>query len=387
MAEPVEPGGPISVGVYELVPVDVAHTVIEGGGNATLIPCRYRGRDWLFKKFRPEHLAEVDESALLELVGWRLELPSATRDRLDELASWPRYVVRDGSRVYGVLIPIAADRFFRLTPTGVRTPRSFYDLLPSRQYIGPPLAEKLTASACAVRAVLWLHDLDLLVDDLQPDNMLCATAGTAVYLVDCDSMVLPGRWGRVARPAAPDIMTAVVAPDAGPDRVTDLTKLTWIVLRTQLDDFSLVRLGGRERARLAELVSPEPAAFLLGALDRMPGPDAWRELADSWHGPARVRVGTPDEARVRRRPVLVAADAGYVWPARTRAPRSGRWPGDRWYRPEPARPLFPERYARTARRSTHRSRIWLLIGAVALLATVAGVLTAHFAMPDGRFWP
>jgi len=370
---------PPAVQTGELILLDDPRTVFEEGGNATLILCRYRDREVLFKKFRDEHLADVDEAALLKLVAWRLALPAGTRDHLDGIAAWPRHVVRDGGRLRGLLIPVAPERYFRVRSTGLRTPQSFYDLLPSLSRVAAPLAEKLATAAHAVRALLWLHGLGVVVGDLQPDNILYATAGAGVFLVDCDSMVSAQAWGRVAAPAAPDIMTVVVAGADDPDPSTDLTKLTWILLRTLLDESGLTHIGDRERARLAGLVSAETASFLLGALDRVPEPEAWLRFADHWQRLARS-AGPAGTHRVR----IVAVGGRRADRPRSRPP--GRWTADLDYQPPPAPPLFPHRYALAGRRPHRLARIALLIG-VALVVAVLAALTAHRIGIEGSLGP
>jgi hypothetical protein len=381
MAGPM-PEAPLTVRIGELVPVDDPGTVFEHGGNATLFRCRYRDHDFLFKKFRTEHLADVDEAALLELVAWRSTLAAATRDRLDGSAAWPRHVVRDGDRLRGLLVPVAADRFFRARPTGVRTPRSFYDLLASRHRVAAPLAEKLTAAAHAVRTVLWLHGLGVVVDDLQPDNLLCATDGAGVYLVDCDSMVGPRAWGRVAEPTAPDLMTAVVAGRTPADPASDLTKLTWILLRTLVNEPGLTHVGDRERVKLAGIVSADTAAFLLGALDRVPEPAVWSRFADRWQELARS-AGTDGVAAGRARVHL----AGRATVDEPRPRPAARWNPDLAYEPPPAPPLFPHRYTVAAPRSRRLVRTSLLAGVALVLAALAALLTVHTIAIEGSLWP
>jgi hypothetical protein len=359
------------VDAADLVPLVDPDTVIESGGNAHLSRIRYVGEEFLYKRFRDEYLLDVDERALRALVAWRGDLPAATRDRLDELAAWPRHLVRGGDgAVCGLLMPVAAHRFFRPRRDGGRTPRTFYDLLAAHRSAAAPPAQKLTACAHLVRAVLWLHDLGVVVDDLQPDNILCATTGV-VYLVDCDSMVSPRDWGRVARPVAPQIMSDVVTPDrpAGPD--TDLHKLAGVLLWVLLDDAGVVRAGPAEHARLAATVSPEVADLLVGALDVAPAPDVWRRAADHWLELAATAGTRPTGRAAAPRPAVPPA-----------GPARRPWlPADLDYRPGPAPAMFPPRYAlRTG--WVRRARPGL---AVALLAVLVVAVAALIVAVEG--WP
>ncbi|TDC48821.1 hypothetical protein E1258_27715, partial [Micromonospora sp. KC207] len=213
---------------------DAPGVVILSGGNAVLDWHRHRGHDQLYKRFRPEHRDLIDEGALLRLIRWRWELPAPDRDRLDQLAAWPRYAVRAGGRLTGVLVPPAADRFFTRRRDGRLTPRPLHGLLGAAGRPGAPTAVRLAVLGRLIRAVRWLHGRDVVVNDLQPENVLYTLdgPGPAVHLVDCDSMTSERHWGRVAPVTAPDLMAEVVPANVEPTVATDLTKLMAVVALT-----------------------------------------------------------------------------------------------------------------------------------------------------------
>lgn len=348
----------LNVDESELAMLQDSLRVFADGGNARLVPCRYGGRDYLFKQFRDEYLRDVCPSALDRCVAWRQGLPGNLRRHLDSRTAWPRCVVRQAGQLRGVLMPIAPDPYFRRRPDGRWTPRTMYDLLPSLRYRPAPLAEKLAVFGHSIKSVLWLHEQGVVVSDLHPDNILCAGDGRGTYLVDCDSMVSLEHWGRIAPPAAPDILHEVIPGD--PTEVTDLAKLAWLTIAILLDEFGLVSLGSGDRRRLAATVSPAAADLLIASLEGAPDVAAWRRLAEQWL----------DEAEAARQDAAAARLPAGV------ARRSSGWlPSDFRYRPGPAPVLLPTR--RSAGLPSHGNGLLtavVLLVVAALLAVGAGVI-------------
>jgi hypothetical protein len=274
--------GDIWVDARDLTFFDPPGLAIESGGNAHLRWCHHEGRVRLFKQFTENHLAAVDAGALAQLIRWRRDLPGRDRDRLDDIAAWPLAAVREHNVLVGVLVPAAGDRFFSMRRNGSRTPRDLFELTGAGDG-SPAPAGTLIVLGRFIQAVRRLHAHGVVVNDLQPANVLCAVAPDAgVYVVDCDSTVSPGRWDRVGPPAAPDLMHAVVSPDAPPTVGTDLAKLLWVVVRVLLEAPNVTVLGDHDRRRLADAVTPESRNVLLGLLDRPADPDAWDALARQW---------------------------------------------------------------------------------------------------------
>ncbi|MBO4208462.1 hypothetical protein [Micromonospora echinofusca] len=336
------------------------------GGGSTLHRCTYRGGRYLFKRYRPEHLREVDSAALGRQVAWRHGLPEADRARLDAVASWPLRRVRDrAGGLGGILIPEANAAFSHRGRWGERRPHTLADLIRltagGTVRAGAPVDVKQVALGRVARTILWLHSCGVVVNDVQAENILCRRDGSAVYLVDCDAML--GPWGQVCPPQAPDYMRIVVPGADRPDQVTDLARLAWVAVWLLLDDFSVV---GLRQERLAGLIGADAAETLMAAATAgRGGPPAgsWHRLAAQWapeHLPARSgpvsgvvvgRAPRPASPVPTRRPV------NWV-PPRYRRPLVRHWDTDPVPVPEPDVP--PRR---------RRSR--LVLSAAALLGGLA----------------
>jgi hypothetical protein len=306
------------IDVRDLRPLADPGIRLDDGGQSTLEFCRYEGSPWLFKRFTDRHRAGVDAEALLRLVRWRTALAPADRDALDVVAAWPRHLVRSGG---GVLVPLAPVDFLRRTPRGL-APRGLTELDGAGRDGRAP-AETVAVLGALITVVRGLHRQEVVVNDLQADNVLCAPSGprAGVHLVDCDSMVSYRHWGQVAPTAAPDLMNEVQPTREVPSVGTDLTKLMWLVARILLDAPTQVGLGSRDRAVLAAAVPA--SALLLAVLDRPADAAAWDQLGAAWSAVAAPPPPVAQQpAPVRRRSWL---------------------PADFSYRPDPGPPVLPAR--------------------------------------------
>jgi hypothetical protein len=337
---------------------DAAGVVIENGGNAELRWCRHQGVDHLFKQFSPEHRAVVNERNLLRLVRWRRDLPAAVRERLDALTAWPRAAVQLDGALAGVLITAAGPRYFTRRRDGNRTPRALTDLIGAGSPGARVPPETFTVLGRLILAVRWLHAHQVIIDDLQPENVLYAVDGpaTGVYVVDCDSMVSPEHWDQVGPSAAPDLMHEV-QPAGGPATVaTDLGKLKWIIVRILLEEPSLTEIGQDSVDRLADAVPRSSRPTLLGLLEQPVDGAAWEKLGRQWSA-------MPAPAAERRAPE----------PAPPARPR-GWLPAGYAYEPAPGPPVLPARLRGRGPGALRRAMARRTTPVLATLAAIAGVL-------------
>lgn len=190
-------------------------TVLGTGGEGTVydlpadaVPQQVQeaaaGRRVVYKQFRtPDSLAEAEHHRAV--VGFLGKLGSEQREWLLDRTAWPLAVVEDADTVCGILMPRVPDRFFRDFPlSGGRTRRGeagFQMLLNDGRYLdrmGLSLTgEQKYALLAEVSDLLRvLQGGGVVVGDLSARNlMFCQGTGAAaasVYLIDCDSVSVPG---------------------------------------------------------------------------------------------------------------------------------------------------------------------------------------------------
>jgi hypothetical protein len=362
--------------------------LVAAGGTADILRCTWPGGTGLYKRYKTDFLSKIDEVALTRLVRWRLGLAQDTRRKLDRSCAWPiASVVRDG-RTVGVLMPRTPAGLATSSPgAGDHRCRTLSDLrrlqpdLPADQ-IRPAIAETLTAFGLTVQVVLWLHEQGVVVNDVQPLNVLINLDIPQVYLVDCDAMV--GPWGQVGPPAAPVYFNEIIKDPPGP--AVDLAKVAWCMFFTLLDDFSLRQLGPEVQEQI-ERYSPHTTVDLLvrtasGREDVSRLREPWSERAsqwiscganevlitdDGWH-PVSAKLPLPPPRRSAELPPTVPWRGRQEGTTRTAAPPTVPLQVGR------ARPPDIRPGQRPARRWPNRR---LAIGALVLvgviLAMVAGV--------------
>ncbi|WP_145830853.1 hypothetical protein [Actinoplanes teichomyceticus] len=279
---------PIAVALAELRPLAERALTIDDGGTATVEHVEYRGRAVVFKRYQDSASA----AELTRLIRWGRNLPAADRAALRGIAAWPQAMVYDGSRLVGLLVPLA--------PTGFITggkPRSL-DMLAGDERV------KRTAFGHLIAAVTWFHDRGVVVNDLAAPNVLVAAAGDGIHLVDCDSMV-GEHWAPVLpRNAAPEDVRDVVGDVDDPTAATDFARLAHAII-CGLFDAEVVDIDDHD-PELVRMVGRETAAFLCAARRMTLGDEAdaiWRLLGDAWRGgrPGDVLGSEPplyDECRM-----------------------------------------------------------------------------------------
>ncbi|MBT8226837.1 MAG: hypothetical protein HKP61_16130 [Dactylosporangium sp.] len=289
--------------------------------NAELLGCRLGERTYLFKKYDSDARRQIDGEALDALVGWRTGLPAGQRRRLDAGAAWPHFGVGSPDQPQGVLVPYADPEFLMPNPTGPGlVPRTLGWLVPpSADQPRPrrrpvPLRTKLSVLAEVIDTVLWFHDHDVVVNDVQFENVLFSTQGHGTYFVDCDSMVVAGRI--VSPPAAPAYLNEVVRASPGPSRATDFAKIAWLAVWVVLDQPDLLEIPNRLRSGLAGMLRADVAEFLLAAHSAADfGPahtDRWRRLVREWRRPESSSGAGPGG---RSGPPLPGERPGWASPA------------------------------------------------------------------------
>lgn len=291
------------------------------GGNSTLHPCVLLGRRYLLKWYPEERLDELDVAALAGLVRWRGELSTADRSRLDRSFSWPHYIVTRSRRTRGVLVPVAADEFL-FESNGYYRPRMLSNLSRPGQPARSAQRAMVRATALAAREMLWLHGLDAIVHDVQPDNILWSRR-CGIYYVDCDTMV--GPWGSAFPPVAPADFEDAIPDVYQPSRSIDFARLAWTAIGLLLGSDLVEAPGTDDVRRLVDLLDWESAELLVEAAGAK---GTGEHLVGRWHEfIRRFACSTPDPLLPTSYPVWTRR-VGTGWmpdDLRDKAERLERW--------------------------------------------------------------
>ncbi|WBB93381.1 hypothetical protein [Verrucosispora sp. WMMC514] len=256
---------------------------IAAGGTAEILPCELDGRAMLYKRYRTQYLASLNTAALDRLVEWRSMLTDDDRRQLDEWCAWPIAVVYRSSAASGLLMP--------RTPPGLTTGGQPARTLSDLRRLDPDLphselqaatVEALTAFGHIAKVMLWLHRYDVVVNDVQPLNVLVSPDHHRIYLVDCDAMI--GMWGRVGPPAAPVYFNELISDPPGP--ASDLAKLAWCIFFVLLDDFALRGLGPDVQRNATQYLQKSTVELLVRSATRRDDvarlQPLWQERASAW---------------------------------------------------------------------------------------------------------
>jgi len=276
----------------------------------------------VFKQYKGN---QVTQNGLRAIVGVRSRLDPAARARLDSMAAWPVRVVREGSRICGVVLPLIPDTFFqeRVLPTGrqARGPREVQNL-----FVDPALATRLGMPSLTsaqrfgvcrdlAAALALLHENGVVFGDINAKNELYREhPEPTVMLVDCDAVRIRGSAAVVKQLSAPDWN-----PPEGAvlTQATDLYKLGLFILRVlgpgpQASTF-------RDPRRVNGKLDAEGRGLLTAALGPVgsvrPTAAAWSAYFAKLVVPVTARLVAPRQA-----PARGVATSGW-----RRDPATGRW--------------------------------------------------------------
>ncbi|MEU4107278.1 hypothetical protein [Streptomyces sp. NPDC027717] len=174
-------------GDIELSALPIGSLIGSGGQGQVL---ELTGTDILCKRYRDP--SGTNGEALAVLAAFRQRLPSADREFLDSVASWPLCRVTDRGRGVGFVMRRAPGEF------SWRTPQATSKLLELQYLIRPakvgyrtipqptPSERRALALAC-VRVVDWFHRRGMVVGDISHANVLWSLRPEPrVHFLDCD---------------------------------------------------------------------------------------------------------------------------------------------------------------------------------------------------------
>lgn len=286
------------------------------GGTAVLFRCQDEDRvPWLYKRYKADALAQIDQLALRELVAFSSRVVTLWSEldfpRNESGLAWPQEIVTTGGQLSGVLIPEAPAPFFESDdrPRRIaRLARPFGD----EEYFELP--QKLARIGRFYRILQWLHDHDVTIGDLQAANILVSGPRDkpAVYLVDCDSFSIRGQ--RTFPQLEPD-MWKIEGADGRDPMTVDLAKFGLLTTRSLAED--MARFAPLDREIWKAFLASEDLTLLekMLALDVAAHErELWNSLASVWDALDAgngVLAYRNDDVVWARWPVDEAAEGGY----------------------------------------------------------------------------
>ena len=283
-----------------------AHRTSFRGGTSELIRCpSLDGHPLLYKKYRDDVLGSIDESSLESLIEFPLHLAPGELDRLHLEMAWPTRIVEANGELKGVLLPEAPSDFFESGNASTRRLGRLARPHGDEHYFELP--QKLARLGRLVSLVAWLHEHDIVVGDLQPNNILISAPGSvpAIFLVDCDSMSYNGKWGLPRR----DPGNWKIPGDGQFSVETDYAKLALLVLRCLAED--LIRNEPLEGTKFSDLMPQRDLDLINRSTNGKPPSSDIRE----WGAVARAWISLDSGDRLGYRSDTLA------W---------ALWPPDRW---------------------------------------------------------
>ncbi|MEV5834750.1 hypothetical protein [Nocardia sp. NPDC052112] len=257
-----------------------------------------------FKRYDRDTVRQLRPQVLRELVGWPHRLDQDDRKRLLELCAWPHAVVVENETVVGILMPLAPREFFFESHSGPQ-PRAFTRVAVrvsdarKRGHTYFDFPHKIARLGQLLVDLEFLHDNDIVVGDLQPNNILTTDArpidGIVTahnYFLDCDSFLIGGRG---ATPRLDPLPWRPPYPVQQFTATTDLFKFALLMIRCLAEDLAADQLEYRQYAQLL----PGGDFQKLDRLLTTPQPDLTsadlRALALAWQSVVR-----PDGRLYRR---------------------------------------------------------------------------------------
>jgi hypothetical protein len=257
--------------------------------------------DLVYKEYRAGSRPPL---GLVSIAAKRARMLPDERARLDQSATWPLRVVRDGNVDCGVILSLIPDGFFQ-TRTLLGSGRVSRDLREVQNlFVDPAVAAKVgmpcpdpTQRLLICRdfasALHFLHRRDMCVGDINARNAVFRTDGgrPSVMLVDCDAVRIRGAAPVVAQLNAPDW-----DPPEGRDTLTQTTdryKFGLFVLRCLAP--GPMASTGRDPSRAASVLDAPGRALLVRALDdagaRRPTIQEWGQYLEQ-RLTGRVQLGS-----------------------------------------------------------------------------------------------
>ncbi|MCX5094100.1 hypothetical protein OOK36_35610 [Streptomyces sp. NBC_00365] len=273
-----------------------------GQGVVYAVPTLQINSAWpvVYKQYRQQTLARLNADVLGNMVGLFAEIDFERGRWLGEHTAWPAAVVEEDGKTLGFLMRAAPEEFLlelSFAP-GARRVAGLEFLLNSPAYVKrvlgvePTPKQRLALLADIARLLAELHDLEIVIGDLSPKNVLFALEPSPhCFLMDCDSVRFRGES------ALPQVQTpgwALPEGEAPATAAGDMFKFGLLAIR--------LFAGEQDTRDSRKLAAIDPMLGRLAERSLAADPAA-RPLAQAWQqhlGAAALR--TSPEGRTAPEP-------------------------------------------------------------------------------------
>lgn len=247
-----------------------------------------------YKQYKP---GQVTAAGLEKIVSVRSAMNDAERRKLDSIAAWPSRMVKDGTQMTGILMPLIPSRF-RHRGTSTFSGESFDKereiqylfIAPNRcQALGFPLVNLFQRYAICrelAGALAFLAARKVVFGDVNAKNALFDVGpgrhDGSIMLVDCDAVRISGSGSAVPQLNAPD-WEPPKDERSSLTHETDVFKFALFVIRCLSPGQGAST--ARDPRRLDKLLDAEGQRLLRASLDTnkraRPRAAEWRDYFDN----------------------------------------------------------------------------------------------------------
>ncbi|MGW0792134.1 hypothetical protein ACWD04_28900 [Streptomyces sp. NPDC002911] len=251
-----------------------------GQGSVWAVENRTINGSWpvAYKEYHSRIRPDLDADVLSAMVDFIPSLSQRTGQWLAECAAWPAVLVTDSAGVSGFLMRQIPERFFRRfdfepdksQPAGFQyllNPPAYLD----RAGLAVTPGQRFELLLNLARTLVRLHSLGVVVGDVSPNNVLfCLEGMPSCFLIDCDAMVLHGKW---ALPAVETPNWSLPPGERMGGATGDTYKFGLLAAR--------LFAGEQDGQNLAVLRAADPAVGHLAEQSLSPDP-ALRPVLEQW---------------------------------------------------------------------------------------------------------
>ena len=256
---------------------------------------QHAGPALLYKEYHPDRRELLRVDPLLQMSRFARDVDVSTREWLYERSAWPTWIVEEGPRPTGVIIPLAPHRYMtdvRTSAGGRRSVPAKMELLLNGEdflrSVGLSVSprQRLELLLSAAETLAFFHAHRMFVGDFSCKNILFSLGSPAeAFFIDCDSI----SWnGESALPTGETPEWELPNGEALGQASSDLYKFALLALR--------VHSGAQHHRSLSRLPA-DVAGPVRSLIDRsLSAEGTARPLITEWIGPLLEAIASADDA-------------------------------------------------------------------------------------------